>query len=103
MIGPKSRGHWSQHLSEVNCGHAYKHLEAGARYTVVQEFTDFDGDIHPPGETWAFLGYAFVPHDDGLSLFVALNPTDEWHIRLRLDDPASIASQIETFVKTVSN
>jgi hypothetical protein len=102
MIGPKPRGHWSQHLHPANRGHTYHHLTAGTCYTVVQQFIDFDGDLHPQGETWVFQGYAVAPRDDGLSLFVSLNPEDEWHIRLSLDDPPNIASQIETFVKTVS-
>ncbi|BCG02453.1 hypothetical protein PPGU19_070210 (plasmid) [Paraburkholderia sp. PGU19] len=103
MLGPKSRGHWSTHLQAPNCGYKYKCLTAGDRHTVVQPFTDFDGDVHSPGETWTFLGYAFAPHDDGLSLFVSLNLADEWHIRLGVDEPPNVASQIENFVKTASS
>jgi Domain of unknown function (DUF3601) len=101
MIGPKPRGHWSQHLHGANCGHAYKHLRAGTRYTVVLPFTDFDGHLHSAGETWTFLGYAFAPHDDGLLLFVSTNLADEWHIRLSMDGSPNITSQIEYLVKTV--
>ena len=58
-------------------------LEAGRRYRVLREFADFDGDAHYPGEEWAFLGASFLPHDDGLSLFVSLDGVQEWQIRMQ--------------------
>jgi Domain of unknown function (DUF3601) len=60
----------------------FQHLEPGRRYTVAQPFADFDGEAHPAGESWTYLGYNFVPYDDGLSLFVSLDGTQEWQIRL---------------------
>jgi hypothetical protein len=58
-------------------------LEAGKRYRVCAEFRDFDGDVHVPGEEWTFLGSSFLPYEDGLSLFVSLDDTQEWQIRMQ--------------------
>ena len=48
-----------------------------------REFTDFDGDVHRAGEEWTFLGSSFLPHDDGLSLFVSLDGAREWQVRMQ--------------------
>jgi len=58
-------------------------LEAGKRYKVVAEFTDFDGAVHRPGEEWTFLGSSFLPYDDGLSLFVSPDDSQELQIRMQ--------------------
>ena len=50
---------------------------------MARPFTDHDGDLHPAGESWTYLGHNFVPYHDGLSLFVSLDGAQEWHIRLR--------------------
>jgi len=49
---------------------------------VAKAFRDFDGDDHPEGERWIFLGHNFLPYDEGLSLFVSLDGRQEWHIRM---------------------
>ena len=49
----------------------------------MKEFTDFDREIHPVGEEWVFIGTAFLPYDDGRSLFVSADGTREWHIRMQ--------------------
>jgi hypothetical protein len=49
---------------------------------------DFDGDTHSRGEEWTFLGASFLPHEDGLSLFVSLDGSREWHIRMQWRDEA---------------
>jgi len=85
MYGPEKLGHWS--ISEaVNSGRDYQFLTAGRSFVVVKPFRDFDGDLHETGEKWAFLGYSFLPYEDGLSWFVSLDGTNEWHIRLKLTD-----------------
>ena len=61
----------------------FEFLEAGKRYKVVAEFTDFDGDVHRPGEEWTFLGSSFLPYDDGLSLFVSPDGSRERQIRMQ--------------------
>ena len=48
----------------------FMHLVPGKTYKVIRPFTDFDGSIHPEGETWLFKGYNFLPYDDGLTLIV---------------------------------
>lgn len=60
----------------------FMHLVSGRRYVVVQAFTDFDGDRHPVGEAWAYIGSAFLPYDDGLSLFVETEASTR-HIRMQ--------------------
>ncbi|MDH7974008.1 DUF3601 domain-containing protein [Sphingomonas sp. AR_OL41] len=79
MIGPFAQGHWTA----LNGNGSFQGLIVGGQYVVSAPFTDFDGDTHPAGEAWTFLGSAFQPHDDGLSLFVSLDGRQEWHIRLQ--------------------
>jgi len=64
-------------------GHGYSHLVPGKRYRVVKAFTDFDRQEHLVGETWTYVGTAFLPYDDGRSLFVSLDGEGEWHIRMQ--------------------
>ena len=45
-------------------------LIPGQSYRVKTAFKDFDGILHPVGETWRFESKAFLPHDDGLTLIV---------------------------------
>jgi hypothetical protein len=85
MQQPYSRGHWTSH---AGISQDYGHLKVGRRYVVVRLFADFDHDDHHPGETWTFLGYSFLPYDDGLSLFVSLDGDREWQIRMQLSDAA---------------
>ena len=64
-------------------GESYGPLVRGNAYRVARPFEDYDGDTHPLGETWTFLGYSFLPYDDGLSLFVSTGEGQEWQIRLQ--------------------
>lgn len=82
MYGPQRLGHWSIWTGD-NCGKKYLFLNAGERYRVVRTFVDYDGYVHSVGEEWTFLGFAFLPVDDGLSWFVSLDGIDEWHIRMQ--------------------
>lgn len=61
---------------------AFGHLVRGRQYSVVRTFHDYDQDIHFTGETWTFLGSSFLPHDEGLSLFVRCDE-GEYQIRLQ--------------------
>ncbi len=56
-------------------------LEPGKTYRVIASFKDYDGIIHPIGESWRFVKKDFLPYEDGLSLFVE---KDEKTIQLRL-------------------
>lgn len=79
MHGPKPRGHWSQHSGRSGWG-----LTVGHRYRVKLAFTDYDRDVHPIGATWTFVGYGYLPYDDGLSLFVLIGD-EEWHSACKRD------------------
>jgi len=61
----------------------FNHLQPGQRYRVAVSFRDFDGVVHPVGESWAFLGHSFLPYDDGLSLFISPDGKSERQIRLQ--------------------
>lgn len=69
--------------SSRDVGHGFLHLLPGHRYRVVKEFIDFDKDVHPAGEEWTYIGTAFLPYDDGRSLFVSADGIREWHIRMQ--------------------
>jgi hypothetical protein len=45
----------------------------GQTYRVIKAFTDYDGTVHPAGESWRFVKKSFLPYEDGLSLFVERN------------------------------
>jgi hypothetical protein len=45
-------------------------LIPGRVYRVTAAFTDYDGKIHPAGETWLFVNKGFQPHEDGLALII---------------------------------
>jgi hypothetical protein len=66
----------------------------------VTPFRDFDGDEHPIGETWFFVGYNFLPYDDGLSLFVSIDGRQEWQIRMRCtpEDQGQIVNSLDHYV-----
>ena len=98
MYGPCSKGHWSAH---AGLRVAFQHLTPGHRYEVVRSFVDYDGDRHDPGETWTFLGANFLPYEDGQSLFVSMDGTQEWHIRLqwRPETQAEILDALGDFIR----
>jgi hypothetical protein len=79
MQGPHAPGHWTAQTTP----RPYGPLTPGLRYEIASAFIDFDGDEHPVGECWVFLGHNFLPYDDGLSLFVSRDGRQEWHIRLQ--------------------
>ncbi len=81
MYGPKPSGHWTKH--DKKHGPGYRGMIPGRRYVVLRAFRDYDGDMHAPGEAWVFLGSAFLPYEEGLSLFVSLDGKQEWHIRMQ--------------------
>jgi hypothetical protein len=97
MFGPCEPGHWTASLAPA----AFGHLVVGSRYAVVRAFSDFDGDVHPAGETWWFRGHDFLPNDDGLSLFVSLDGHSEWHIRLqwRPEQQGAIIAALPSYVR----
>jgi hypothetical protein len=82
MHGPEQPGKWSS-LGATNCGKRHQFLQSGRRYRVIRKFIDYDKDVHLPGEEWVFLGYSFLPYEDGMSFFVSLDGVREWHVRLQ--------------------
>jgi hypothetical protein len=97
MYGPCPAGHWTANAP----ARGHDHLQPGARYEVVQAFTDFDGDLHAVGESWTFLTSSFAPYDDGLGLFVSLDGVREWQIRLcwRPEDQGAIIDALQSYVR----
>lgn len=100
MYGPKPQGHWTG----PSTGRAFEHLQPGQRYEVAKPFLDHDGCQHPVGERWTYLGHAFLPHDDGLSLFVSLDDQSEWHMRLqwRAGEQGQIINDLKGHIRPVS-
>jgi uncharacterized protein DUF3601 len=96
MYGPCPAGHFTVHGGTDD----FQMLRAGRAYRVTQPFTDYDGDLHPAGEGWTFLGHNFVPYHDGLSLFVSLDGAQEWQIRMswRPEDQGPIIDAIGDYL-----
>lgn len=84
-------------------GHGFAHLEPGQRYRVIKAFKDFDGQDHPVGETWTYIDTAFLPYDDGRSIFVSLEGTREWHIRMqdRAEEQGPILDHLRDYIAPV--
>lgn len=102
MFGPQPPGHWSVAASASDAGPG--HLQPGRRYRVVRPFADYDGDVHPVGEEWDFLGASFLPYDDGLSLFVSLDGVREWQIRLqwRPEEQGAVLDDFSSYLVPVA-
>jgi hypothetical protein len=66
-------------------------LTPGQTYRVIAAFKDYDGIIHPIGESWRFVRKAFLPYEDGLSLFIE---KDGQNIMVRLQWRAETQGQI---------
>ncbi|WP_420139277.1 DUF3601 domain-containing protein [Sphingomonas sp.] len=96
MQGPAAKGHWTGAAEPL----AYGGLMPGHSYEVAKAFRDYDGDLHPQGERWRYLTYSFLPYDDGLSLFVAITPDQEWHIRLqdRPEEQGEIVRHLSDYI-----
>ena len=57
--------------------------------------------LSPPHIGTEHLGHSFLPHDDGLSLFVSPQDQSEWHIRLqwRPDAQGPIVDELNRFIR----
>jgi hypothetical protein len=86
VIGPQPIGFWSRGGGQGSSARPFP--SPGVRYRVIRAFADHDGDLHPVGEEWTFLGSAFLPYEDGLSWFVTLDQEEEWHIRMQWREEA---------------
>lgn len=78
----------------------FEHLTPGARYEVVQPFTDFDGREHAVGEAWTYLTYSFLPYDDGLSLFATIDGVDQ-QVRMHWtqEDQGSVIDRLGDYLR----
>ena len=104
MYGPQPKGFWSSREAP-NCGASHQFLFAGRRYRVIGEFYDHDRHVHPAGEEWLFLGYSFLPYDDGMSFFVSFDGEQEWHIPMqwREEEQGPILDSLGSYVAEVSS
>ena len=77
----------------------FRHLRQGKSYRVAKEFTDYDEQRHRVGESWVFIGSNFVPYDDGLSLYAAIDGVDQ-QIRLqwRKEEQGGIIEHLERYL-----
>lgn len=103
MHGPKPRGYWSGQRGP-NHGSEFGFLVAGRHYRVIADFRDFDGDLHAVGEEWEFLGYSFVPQDDGMSLYVVTEGDLEWIVRMqwRPEQQGRVLDDLEEHLEPVT-
>ena len=101
-FGAKPKGSWSGHKAP-NCGASHEFLRTGKRYNVVKEFMDYDRHIHPQGEQWSFLGYSFLPYDDGMSFFVSFDDQQEWHVRLqwRPEEQGHVLDNLAEYIRVL--
>jgi len=88
MIGPKPNGHWATTATAPNCTRSYDFLSAGNWYRVKKPFTDAEADSHPVGETWRFVGTAYMHYDDVRCFCVSLDGDSEWVFHLQGDPDA---------------
>jgi hypothetical protein len=74
-------------------------LITGQRYCVVQEFVDYDQQVHPVGETWVFETTNFVPYEDGLTLHVLIYGLPlVYRLQQRPEEQAAIIDHFTDFV-----
>lgn len=78
---------------------AFKHLQPGKRYRVVRGFTDHDGLVHAPGETFVFGGYNFLPYDDGLTLLT--EPGGSIRLQWRPEAQGAVVDELEAYIEAV--
>lgn len=95
----KPIGYYSKDLNKN-----YGYLQVNNFYKVIKEFTSIDGNHHTIGETWQYLGYSFLPYDEGLQWIVSSDGEHEFMISLwlMLEDQLHIASNIEQYVQLIS-
>ncbi len=100
MYGPKPAGFWTGHASTE----PYRCLIPGKQYVVKVSFDDFDEHTHVPDETWTFLGWSYLPYDNGLSLFVSFDGENEWVIPLscRPEDQGAVNDSLDTYLQEIS-
>ncbi|MBM4035332.1 MAG: DUF3601 domain-containing protein [Planctomycetes bacterium] len=97
---PDPKGTWAK-LTGRNVTTSYGFLSAGRWFRVKKEFTDAIGDLHPVGETWLFVGAAYMHYDDVQCFCVSLDGEGEWRFHL-MGDPAAqgpILHDLEDYIE----
>ena len=81
----------------------YQHLIPGSWYQIAKTFHDFDDLPRPRGTIFRYLGYRFLPYDDGLTLFVSFGDGNESTIRLqwRSGSQAEVLEDFRIYVEPV--
>jgi hypothetical protein len=78
---------------------AVQALIPGQRYCVVQEFVDYDRQMHLVGETWVFERTNFVPYEDGLTLHVRTSGLPVvYRLQWRPEEQAALIENFTHFV-----
>jgi Domain of unknown function (DUF3601) len=96
--GAEPLGRWSD-----TAGSSLTFPELGTRYRVTREFTDHDGDVHPAGEEWTYLGTSFLPYHSGRSFFISFDDRQEWMLPMQ-DLPEAqggVLSEFETYITAI--
>ncbi|MBC7877145.1 MAG: DUF3601 domain-containing protein [Anaerolineales bacterium] len=71
-------------------------------YHVITEFKDYDGIIHPVGESWRFVEKNFLPYEDGLSLFVEKDGQNvSFRLQWRPEAQGQIIDNFSNYVEEV--
>ncbi len=75
-------------------------LKIGQEYEVTKSFVDYDGILHPEGETWIYKGTKFLAYDDGLTLYVSKeNQMLGYRLQWRKDSQSFIIENFKEYVK----
>jgi hypothetical protein len=75
-------------------------LVPGQSYVVVTTFEDYDGVLHPVGESWRFVSKNFLPYEDGLSLVVESGGRDvPFRLQWREETQGEIIDRFFEYVK----
>jgi hypothetical protein len=74
-------------------------LVPGQTYCVAIAFKDYDGVIHPVGESWRFMKKNFLPYDDGLTLFIERDGQEvSFRLQWRNESQGQIINSFSDFV-----
>lgn len=77
----------------------------GKTYKIIKPFENYDKGYHDVGETWIFNYYNFVPHEDGLSLFISIDGGPETQIRMqwRPEEQTEILDNFEQYIEATDS
>ena len=79
-------------------------LVPGQKYRLTKPFTDYDGNVHHPGETWTFLRTNFLPYEDGLTVHLRLDDDPRelmFRMQWRAEEQADVIENFPDYVEQV--